>query len=357
MTQSKTNTKKVTIDFVPSRHLSQIYDGFAALERQGLLDLRIRKGRQSSPKAILKVRFDYGTTIIYDMLDGFNWIDGSTEQNLEYFTKTISADYYFKRSYSQILNDYKPPGCLMMPLGLYAPFHPRGPYPKSRQQWLEFTLSPILKFLPTNSSGIIRQSDLEYCPAPLNDPQILFVAKLWDPARTADRNLKKAWQRMNDFRIACVETCKREFGELFMGGIQSDSYSIKIRKDLVLPRYSSKRGVWLRNIKASAICVATTGLHNSIGAKFGEYVAASRAIVSEPLHYQPPGPFRSGRNYIEFDSPDLLVKSISELLTDKNMLSRMMLENQKYYNSHMRSDILVLRTLMSAQGLNIFGDT
>lgn len=40
-------------------------------------------------------------------------------------------------------------------------------------------------------------------------------------------------------------------------------------------------------VKESDICITTTGLHRSIGWKFAEYIAASKAIVTEKLNYSP----------------------------------------------------------------------
>lgn len=40
----------------------------------------------------------------------------------------------------------------------------------------------------------------------------------------------------------------------------------------------------MRLMKQSRICIATTGLHDSIGWKFAEYVVAGRTIVIEPLN-------------------------------------------------------------------------
>jgi hypothetical protein len=46
------------------------------------------------------------------------------------------------------------------------------------------------------------------------------------------------------------------------------------------------------------------GLYESNGWKLGEYVAGSKAIVSEHLHYDAPGNFSPEQNYLEFNSAD-----------------------------------------------------
>ena len=98
-------------------------------------------------------------------------------------------------------------------------------------------------------------------------------------------------------------------------------------------------------VKSSDICIATTGLHKSIGWKFGEYVAASRAIVTEKLHYEIPGDFKSGINYLEFSSEDELVHSIKKLIEDKCLRYEMMKNNHNYYLEYVRPDKLIMNTL------------
>ena len=50
-------------------------------------------------KPILKVRINDKYDVIYDTLDGLNWIKASIENNLDYFKNNIKADFYFKRSF------------------------------------------------------------------------------------------------------------------------------------------------------------------------------------------------------------------------------------------------------------------
>ncbi len=92
--------------------------------------------------------------------------------------------------------------------------------------------------------------------------------------------------------------------------------------------------------------MATTGLHNSIGWKFGEYVAASRAILSEPLIYGLPGNFEHGKNYLPFNNEDELLHKTYSLLKNKDELLDMMNSNFHYYNNFLRPDKLVLNTLL-----------
>src|SRR6476469_11196633 len=87
-------------------HLSQIYAGFELLELLGLAELDVRPG-EPLQKPLLEVVLNNKTTILYDLLDGFNWIDGSVEENINYFRNSITHDHVFKRSYKEAVFNSK----------------------------------------------------------------------------------------------------------------------------------------------------------------------------------------------------------------------------------------------------------
>jgi hypothetical protein len=101
-------------------------------------------------------------------------------------------------------------------------------------------------------------------------------------------------------------------------------------------------------VKASPICIATTGLILSTGWRFGEYVAASRAIVSEKLHDVLPGPFRTPDNYLEFCTVAELIGAVGKLVENRAALQTMMWNNYSYYRTYGRPDSLVLNALLRA---------
>ena len=122
-------------------------------------------------------------------------------------------------------------------------------------------------------------------------------------------------------------------------------------KDCVIEKDSqrlTKKGDYLSTLKEYPICVATTGLHDSIGWKLAEYVAHSKAIVSEKLHYDLPGSFREGENYLEFASSDSCLSQVGTLMSDTVKRNDMMLRNHAYYASHVNPEALVLNTLLIA---------
>ena len=123
--------------------------------------------------------------------------------------------------------------------------------------------------------------------------------------------------------------------------------SQKMAPDLIMSAEFTKKINYLNNIKKHNICIATTGLHNSIGGKFAEYVAASRSIITEPLHYQPAGDFEENKNYLTFSTIDSLIEKIHLLLQNTELMKEIMTSNYQYYTQYLSPDKLVLNTLLT----------
>ncbi len=64
------------IEYFPSPHLNQIYEGFNMLEKQGIIKIKLVKPKNfNKKKPILRVQLNNKLNLIYDTLDGFNWKD------------------------------------------------------------------------------------------------------------------------------------------------------------------------------------------------------------------------------------------------------------------------------------------
>lgn len=335
------------IDYFPSAHLNQIYDGFIKLQKAGLIKINVNNvsGKQSKP--ILKVLFNNQYKVIYDTLDGINWIDGSIQDNLNYFKYNIKADFYFKRSYNQQVLDNAPKNCKVFPLGFNYHINIDDKFTDSIQKK---TIN-ILKNNNFISSYIYKNyfgsSDFEYYPFPMNKSKILFIARLWDPDEVSLDHIKEERIQINKSRIEYIRACRKEFGDSFVGGLRHDKISLRHAKELILPPSLTKKRHYLKTIRECDICIATTGLHNSIGWKFGEYIAASRAIVSEPLKYDIPGDFNKGKNFYEFNNTNELMIRTSSLISDNEKRYNMMARNYEYYNNYLKPDKLVLNSIIN----------
>jgi len=336
---------KCKINYVASMHLDQIYDGFEKLRKKGIIKLEINRSTLHKNSPILEVLINDKIKVIYDNLDGLNWIHDTEEKNLAFFNKNTSVDFYFKRSFDSRLNLYTPSNCYVFPLGLNFPVKPEGNWPID---W-KIRFKEIFKrsfFHKTHGKSRFFNHSFEHYPFKNKENKILFSARLWNPDEVSSPILKEHRNKINEERIECIQACRKEFGRFFTGGLSTDNYSIKKSKELLLPRSFTKKEKYLKAVKEHNICVATTGLHNSIGWKFGEYIASSRAIISNPLVYDLPGNIEVNKNYLSFNTKDELLKNIEYLLTNDDKLVEMMENNFRYYISYASSEKLVLNSLL-----------
>ncbi|EPB8187119.1 TPA: hypothetical protein ACY4RU_001637 [Clostridium perfringens] len=190
--------------------------------------------------------------------------------------------------------------------------------------------------------------DFEWYPLTKENSKICFLTRLLDPysCDVENENVKNERIKINNFIIECIRRCREEFGESFIGGIQKDNYSFKNYPEYIVDDKYKIKEEFLKIVKESDICIATTGLHGSTGWKFAEYVAASRAVVSERLNYDLPGNFSKDNNYLEFDDVDSLINKIYLLKNNKYIRSRIMKNNYIYYNSYLNPEKLILNTLI-----------
>ena len=87
------------------------------------------------------------------------------------------------------------------------------------------------------------------------------------------------------------------------------------------------------------------GLHESIGWKTGEYVAAAKAIVHDPLYYTVPGAFHPGENYLGFTTAETCVAAVQHLMEKPQELLEMKRANERYYRNYLKPEVLVSNTL------------
>ncbi len=203
-----------------------------------------------------------------------------------------------------------------------------------------------------NLGGRSTLSLMTGSPTRTRNPEVLFMAGLWDPALVPDAAPDKIaeFEAVNEMRAVCIRALRREFGSRFFGGVQHSEFARRHFPDLLLERSTDGvKRTFLDRVRRSAICVTTTGLHGSIGWKFVEYVGLSRAIVTEPLRYVVPGEFGAGRNYLSFGSPDECVAQVARLIDRQDERESMMEANQRYTRDWMRPDRLAWRMIRAAR--------
>jgi hypothetical protein len=208
-------------------------------------------------------------------------------------------------------------------------------------------------FDPHNAFGYKpRVLGMEASAEPNAEPRVLFLAATYDPHDDPGRAPDKIEDRMSidETRARCIRLLKDELGERFTGGFEDSAFARKRYPDLIVPESLTAQASYIETMRSHPICVATTGLHGSIGWKLAEYVAFSKAILTERLLYSVPGDFGPDRNYIEFASPDDCAAAATRLVEDRDLRQRLMLNNAAYYREYVRPDALVANALARARG-------
>jgi hypothetical protein len=333
-----------------SLHLEQLYTGFGILYRKGIIQLIQRICKGDVETSHLKVVMNGESVLYYDTED-------SPEINNEVLKE---VDFYFKRSYSDEeigkLNDREKEK--IFPLGLNYPVFSRGfdallikrvAVQKGIGKLLAFVEGMGIDYFLGGNPYIPRVNRLEFYPALKLPPKVLFMIRAWDPSKLKPGSISSKGENINDTRAQCVRMLKREFGKRFLGGFRHDDYSRERFSDCLLSDNNlAKKKNYMKLLREFPICIATTGLHGSIGFKLAEYVCYSKAIVTERLNCRVPGHFEKELNYLEFVSPNGCLESTIRLFQDHKLRQQLMINNYRYYQSYLRPDSLVLNTLAIA---------
>ena len=342
-----------------SRHLSQIYTGYAMLARQGLLDVKqvcgpgtermAKCGNDEMNGHGLYVQLEGGRLIYYDMKDSSRLDDSALN----------SADAYYKRSYKiEAIPDSH--SNKVFPFGLYYEVYCDGfdknelirvfKLAKSKESFITRIAQIVTKSANMPFHFVPYVSMMHSKPLHGQEPGVLFMVRAWDPdcdpMRPTTKEEKEDRLRINNMRADCIRLLKKEFGPRFYGGFIRTEFAAKHYPELLLESGTvSSKGNYMSLVRRNPICIATTGLYGSIGAKMGEYVAFSRAIISEKLNYAVPGDFSPDKNYLEFETAEQCRGLVGSLFEDARMRQAMMDDNWRYYETHLRPDKLVLKTL------------
>lgn len=328
---------------IPSKvyHVAQIAAGFHILKKQGWpVEIIDKTGDKENPFYNLPVATaEYrGKKIVYDLWDGYqNPVD--MEKCLKW------ADVYFKRSFSREKNAELFPAYQdkMFPLGFN--YHVTYPTSPVNEPLLKSLLKPLLGkapepyFVPKVFEGQPRKTALE-------NVKILFQAQLWDH-RDPDLSPEMAEEcaYINNTRIAIVRALKESYGDQFFGGLRDSALAREMAPELIQPEKYTERRKYLKLVHSCDICIGSMGLHESIGWKTAEYIAAAKAIVNETFHYCVTGDFEEGKNYLEFSTAEQCIEAVRTLVEDPEKRYAMEAANAEYYRNYLKPEELVKRTL------------
>lgn len=322
-------------------HVSQILTGFCMLQNAGRLQYRIHEGDSFTSfdgafvEAVYKEK-----KIVYDVSDGYQDINGILEL-------LDQCDFYFKRSFSEKKNEALPEWTenKLFPLGFNYHVSCHG-HPLDKPYWKE----KIKQFLQIEnnmySNTYFNVRRFEEIPKYKSKGfKVLFATRLWEPDKVLSEQLNEERHNINEMRINIIRSL-REMEEIeFVGGISDNGFSRKTAPSLIMPQQLTNRKKYIKLLHAADICIGTMGLHESIGWKTGEYVAAAKAVVNESFHYDVPGNFRVGKNYFEFTNAQECIEIVKTLIANPDRLYEMKLANQQYYHKYLRPDSLIRNTL------------
>lgn len=319
-----------------STHAEQIVAGFCELARAGSIDLEFVRQRPSAEALRVQIQADIdGRRVAYDTYDDGR--DGLSVSAAE----QAGFDFYFKRSFDPVRHGDAASRCVVGPLGLNYLVSPDGARLRDK-----LSLRDARRLKGRFAGRARRIRTFESPPLPDPDPHVLFMARAWNPQHLSDESVARDWVALNDARAEYIRSARREFGRRFYGGLFPDDFARRFYGDCLLASASAgSQRAFLGKLRQSSICIATTGLFGSIGWKMAEYLAASKAVLSEPLKYGLPGGFAPEINYLEFSSPRELCEAVERLLSDATLRNEQMRANWEYYQRWVRPDAQVLRTI------------
>lgn len=345
-----------------SEHLQQLYTGLLLLRESGFIRLS-QQYRQfpvdyANNAPHLK---SAGHAHLDVLLDGRLKLHFDTHDAQEIATSELErCDFYFKRSYAADVVAALPPDRRkrVFPLGLNYRVLPdeldffavrRGVRLNGISR---ASLSAIKRACDIGDflGPLPRLAHMQSSTNPEAEPQVLFLVAAYDPYDDPQREARKTRDRIqiNENRARIIRLMREALGSRFTGGFADSRFSRQHYADLIVPREMTHQPSYLERLRKTPICIATTGLHGSIGWKLAEYVAFAKAPVSEPLNYQVPGAFEREKNFLEFTSPEECLTATVRLIEDRGLRQELMRNNAAYYLSHLRPDSLVRNALLTA---------
>lgn len=326
-------------------HCSQVMAGLELLRQNGEVELR-SENVSFDPSAFVSIRYK-DRRIVFDMLDGYIDLVKARKYLQE-------CDYYFKRSFSAVENTrhFGNFQAKIHPLGMnYMVTVPGSLFVPKEKEMLGWK-GMIRRALGSRQSSYFTPDKFEEKPVFKNseDLRILFLARLWRPSEGATPEQIRYLDDLNAMRISLIRKLRAKFGRQFCGGLNLSPCSVCKAPDCIVSYLTTCRVHYLNILHKHDICIATSGLWKSIGWKMAEYVAASKAIISEPLNYEVPGGFARGKNYLEFFSVDEAIARVEELIMNPNAVLNMKMRNKEYYEKWLRPDVLVRQALSVVDG-------
>lgn len=330
---------KVTVHFNSTlHHFSQLFAGLEFLAAKKFINLSYHLDPGKYPVNIFRLEVN-DKTVFFDFGD-YNGI------NLPLYNE---CDFYVKRMLLKIDYEQMPK---LIPYGLYYPVYLSNPnlqflFLKDLSYWkysLKYWpgLSHILRLKDSIGTNHLRRMSAK----PADDKKVIFRSRLWDTGEHHPAWKRDIRRRLNDDRIKLNRLLDQKLGSDFSGGIRRDSFSKEICPDLLLKEKEFHRKNYLEELRKTSIGIISPGLEESVGAKFGEYMAFGLAVVTNPVsQYRFLGPLKEGKHYVQYESPEECVEKTLTLHCDDNFRRNMQQENLSYYNEWLHPGVKLQKIL------------
>jgi len=319
--------------------MSSILSGIATLEKRNRISLSFEMLDRATdePEAVMELVVTNTETGVTRnvVIDCYDRADRFSPTALE------SSDVYFKRAFAPETLSAACPSCSpkIVPAGLSFGCYSRealrhvciavlaslGREPlRSRQAIRDllhraYAAARLWLTFPTPQGPVLRDTDVKH----LN---IVFQPRLWPTTPGSGDQ----FDVVNRDRIAMVRALKKAFPHERAIGLVHSDMSIAVAPDLLLPEHV-RTGKFHAQLRQAHIAVNCVGLSGSIGFKFGEYLAAGTAIVSQPITHQFLAPIVEGVHYLAYRSPDECIDLCRRLMSDRDLTARMHEVNHQYF--------------------------
>lgn len=327
-----------------ARHLQQMYTGLETLHKQGLIKLSYSNRSQKE------------NNVYTDIIIGEKRVVIDCKDSVQIEMKDYEeCDFYFKRSLSP---SHYENFSKLEPFGLYFEVYPSIRSIFTIKRFLEFSKNTPIDKVKSIVKAIDVSNILSYLPRvedffsqdeTVEDIPILFFTRLWNPYIDREFELSdeetRDRERINALRIDCLRALRLEFGEDSAVGLLDDEFSRRLAPDLILPPSSTDQRNYFKLVKRSKVCITSTGLHGSIGAKFSEYLALGKLILSEPFEHVLENPVKEGVNYLSYSSPKECVEKVKSMLVTGKDTEAMTYANRQYSAKHLLPDQIMRRVI------------
>lgn len=320
---------KITVMNVSSTpHASFVYTGLYILESQKVVSLEwnAKETLYIPSEDIVEILIDGRCRIAFDLSDGYQ------HDIYKYKNYLKHIDRMYKRSCDSVRNVqlFGEDASKIRPFA-FNYFVTCWGNPIDRKNGFTSNVTGFLRRLKNNNT--VKHFEKKPVPYIKNQkPQIMFFCRLWDPNAQEirqDAMLKEERNRINSMRIAIIRRLRELYPDNFKGGVERSSISERLCPDLILDEKETIKRHYLKQLRHADICIGSMGLHQSIGWKIAEYIAASKAIVAEKFCYEVVGNWTEGMNYIPFSTVEECIEGIDRLIKNPELLHDMQIANWK----------------------------